>query len=45
MSQPLLALGEQPGWRDRVAERPGRTIGVIVAARDLITFVFYGNAA
>jgi len=28
--------------RDRVAERRGRGIGVVAAARDLITLVFYG---
>ena len=28
--------------RDRVAERRGRNIGVVAAARDLITLVFYG---
>ena len=28
--------------RDRVAERRGRNIGVIAAARDLITLVLYG---
>ena len=28
--------------RDRVAQRRGRNIGVVAAARDLITLVFYG---
>ena len=28
--------------RDRVAERRGHNIGVVAAARDLITLVFYG---
>ncbi|MCE0764957.1 IS110 family transposase [Pseudonocardia kujensis] len=28
--------------RDRVAERRGRSIGVVAAARDLVTLVFYG---
>jgi hypothetical protein len=28
--------------RDRVAARRGRTIGVVAAARELITLVFYG---
>ena len=28
--------------RDRVAERRGRNIGVVAAARELITLVFYG---
>lgn len=28
--------------RDRIAERRGRNIGVVAAARDLVTLVFYG---
>ena len=28
--------------RDRVAERRGRNIGVVAAARELVTLVFYG---
>ena len=28
--------------RDRVGERRGRNIGVVAAARELITLVFYG---
>jgi hypothetical protein len=29
-------------YRDRVAQRRGRNIGVVAAARELITLVFYG---
>jgi hypothetical protein len=36
----LAAVNNQR--RDRVAERRGRNIGVVAAARDLITLVFYG---
>jgi hypothetical protein len=28
--------------RDRIAQRRGRNTGVVAAARDLITLVFYG---
>jgi len=28
--------------RDRVGERRGHSIGVVAAARDLVTLVFYG---
>jgi hypothetical protein len=28
--------------RDRIGERRGRNIGVVAAARDLLTLVFYG---
>jgi hypothetical protein len=28
--------------RDRIGERRGRNIGVVAAARELVTLVFYG---
>ena len=44
-SRPCNACPGTPGSgsvRDRVGERRGRNIGVVAAARDLITLVFYG---
>ena len=29
-------------YRDRIGERRGRNIGVVAAARELLTLVFYG---